>query len=87
MDFKAAVVLNEAQLAELVHEETDSGPGGADHLGQGFLTDLRNHLLWRAVLAEVGEQEQYSRQPFLARVEKPVDEIFFDPDVTGELVR
>ncbi len=39
---QSAVVFQEAQFSELVHEEMDAGPRGADHLGQRFLTDLRN---------------------------------------------
>jgi transposase len=31
------------QAAELIQKETPSGPRRADHLGQRFLTDLRNH--------------------------------------------
>jgi len=30
---QSAVVVDEAQFAELIHEETDSDPRGADHLG------------------------------------------------------
>ena len=29
-----AVVVNESQFAELIHEETDAGPRGTDHLSQ-----------------------------------------------------
>ena len=35
------VVMNEAQLAEPIHEEADAGARGADHLGERFLADLR----------------------------------------------
>ena len=34
VDVHSAVVVNEAQFAELIHEETDAGPRSADHLGQ-----------------------------------------------------
>ena len=39
MDVHATIVVDEAQLAELVQEETHPGPRGADHLGERFLTD------------------------------------------------
>ena len=39
------VVIDEAQLAEPVHEETDPGTSGADHVGERFLTDLGNDRL------------------------------------------
>ena len=40
VDLQPAVVLDEAQLAELVHEEADARAGRADHLRQRFLADL-----------------------------------------------
>jgi hypothetical protein len=42
MNPNAAVVFNKAELAKAIHEEANAGPGGADHLGQSFLRDLRN---------------------------------------------
>jgi len=36
MYLDAAVVFDEAELAKAVHKEADAGPGGADHLRQGF---------------------------------------------------
>lgn len=49
-----AVVLNVAQLAELVEKETDAGAGGADHLGERFLTNLRNDRLGLAFFPKMG---------------------------------
>ena len=49
-----AVVLNEAQFLELIHEETDAGARGADHLREPFLTHLRNDYLRLAFLAKMG---------------------------------
>ena len=37
VDLKSAVVMNEAQFPEFVHEKVDSGARGADHLRQRFL--------------------------------------------------
>ena len=34
VDVHSTVVVDEAQFAELILEETDAGPRGADHLGQ-----------------------------------------------------
>ena len=56
MNLQAAIVVNEAQFLESVHEETNARAGGADHPGQGLLTDFRHHGLRNALLAEVGEQ-------------------------------
>jgi hypothetical protein len=38
----AAAVLDKAKLAEAIHEEADTGPGGAYHSRQSFLGDLWN---------------------------------------------
>src|SRR4029077_16018155 len=54
VDLQPAVVLDEAQLAELVHEEADPRAGGADHLRQRFLADLRDDGFRPPLLAEVG---------------------------------
>jgi hypothetical protein len=35
-----AIVANEARVAELLHEETEAGARGADHVGQLVRTDL-----------------------------------------------
>jgi hypothetical protein len=48
------IVMYEAQFLELVHEETDAGARGADHLGEHFLTDLRNDQLRLAFFPEMG---------------------------------
>ena len=46
MHVDATVVFQEAQLPELIHEETDARPRGADHVGQrGLLNDLRKDRL------------------------------------------
>ena len=50
---ETAVVVDEAQFPEAVHEETDPRAGRADHLGQSFLTDLGDHGFRNAFLAEM----------------------------------
>src|SRR5437867_9409892 len=49
-----AVVVDESQFAELIHEETDAGARGADHLGEHFLTHLCNDRLRLALLPKMG---------------------------------
>ena len=53
-----AVIVNEAQLSEPIHEKTDPRPGCADHLCEGLLTDLGDYSLRYAFLAEPSKQEQ-----------------------------
>jgi len=57
MDLQPAVVMNETQLPESVHEEADR-PGRAHHLREGLLTDLGKYSLGYAFLAEVSQQQQ-----------------------------
>ena len=42
MDDEVAVIINETQLAELVHEHTNARSGGADHIVEGFLAYFGN---------------------------------------------
>ena len=86
MNFQVAVVFDETQFAELVHEEADPRPCGADDLGQSLLADLRDDRLGLAFLAEISQQEQHSCQSLFAGVEELVHQIFLDSDVPGKQV-
>src|SRR5580704_2993139 len=88
MNFQAASelasIVNEAQLAEPIHEEADSRAGSADDLCQCLLADLRNHWLRFALFPEVGQQKQHPRQSLFAGIEELVDQIFLDPNVARQ---
>ena len=56
MDFNLHIVVDEAKLAEFVHEEADAGPGRADHFGQGFQADIGNDRLRTTLLAKIRQQ-------------------------------
>jgi hypothetical protein len=56
VDLESAVVMNESQLPETVHEKADARPGGSDHLCQSFLTDLGHNGLGSTRFAEMSEQ-------------------------------
>ena len=86
MNPHAAVVVDKAQLAELVHEVADSRSSRADHARQRFLADFRNHRLPPTILAKVGKQKQDPSQPLLARIEKLIDQILFKSNIAGEQV-
>src|SRR5437868_2500580 len=66
MNRSFSVVLDEAQLPEFVHKEAYPGPGRSDHLRQRLLRDVRDDRFRLAFLAEIGQQQQYPRQAFLA---------------------
>src|SRR5438094_10890 len=81
-----AVVGDEPQLAELVHEMADSRASGADDLRQRLLADLRNHRLRLAFLSEISEQEKYPREPLLTRVEEVVHQVLLNSNVAREQI-
>jgi hypothetical protein len=80
---QAAVVLDKAQLPELVHEVTDSGPRGADHLGQRFLANLRKGRIGLVYLPQMGQQQQHPCQPLLAGIKELIHQIPIDPLLAG----
>src|SRR5271157_1171510 len=86
VNVQSAVIVDEAQLAEPVHEEVDSGARGANDLGQHLLADFGNHRLGFALLPEVRQQEQHPRQPLFAGVEKLVYQVLLNADVAGEQI-
>jgi len=75
VDPDAAVVFNEAQLAEPVHEKAHARAGSADHLREGFLRDLGNQYVLLARLAEFRHQQKDARQTLFAGIEELIDEI------------
>jgi hypothetical protein len=52
VDVDLAVVFDEAQFPEFVHEKIDPGPRCANYLRQRLLRHIRNHLL-RLVLHSI----------------------------------
>ena len=86
MNQHAAVVIDEPELAEFVHEVADSRPGGSDHSRQYFLTDFWNHRFLLAFLAKVRKQKQNPSQPLLAGIEQLIDQVLFKANIAGEQV-
>src|SRR6202158_5740638 len=84
VDLDLSVVVDEAKSAEFVHEKTDAGAGGANHLRQCFLADIRTDRLRAAFLSEIREQQKYARKPPLARIKQLVNQVLFDPAVPGQ---
>ena len=86
MNFNPAVVVDEAEFAESIHEEAYPRPRGAHQTRQCLLADIGNRRLRFAFLPEVGQQKQDARQTLLAGIEKLIYQILLDPNVTGEYV-
>src|SRR5882762_11914853 len=82
VDLDLAVVLDEAQFPELVHEKIDPRPRCANHFRQHLLRYSGKHLLMLALRAIAREQQQSARQPFLAGVEELVDQVLLDSYVS-----
>src|ERR1700723_4195860 len=76
-----AVVLDESQFLEFVHEKIDTRTRRTDHLCQSFLGYFGNDPLGLLLLAVAGQQQEGAGQSFLAGVEKLVDQILSTPDV------
>ena len=79
-----AVVLDEAQFSEFVHEEIDSGARCPDHFRQSLLRYFGDHFLRLVLLAIAREHQQRARQPFLAGVEELIDQVLFEPNVSSK---
>ena len=84
MDLEFAVVTDEPKLAEFIHEEAHSRPGCPDHFCERFLADLGDDGFGSALLAEIRQQHQETRQALLAAIEQMVDQIGFDPGVAAD---
>src|SRR6266849_3406589 len=82
VDVDLAVVLDEAQFPEFVHEKIDAGPCCANHLRQHLLRNFGEHCLRLALRAVAREQQQSARQPFLTGVEELVNQVFLDSYVS-----
>lgn len=82
MDFKIAIVLDEAHFPELVQKKADAGAGGANHVGQRFLANFWKDRLFLAFFTEVRQQKQHARQPLFTGIEELIHQIRFNPDVT-----
>jgi len=76
MNFYGAVVANEAQFPEFVHELTHSRACCADHLRQRFLAEFSHNRLRLAFFAETCEEKEKSGEPLLARIEQLIDQLF-----------
>src|ERR1700724_3483765 len=78
---EVAVVLDEPQFLELIHEEVDARARGTDHLRQRLLRDLRRHLLRLVLFAMARQQQQGAGQSLFAGVEELVDQVLLGADV------
>ena len=81
VDLEAAVVLNEAQLAEFVHKKIYARARGADHFRKHLLRDFGKYPLEFVFLAIAREEQQRARQSLLAGIEELIDQVLLNSDV------
>jgi hypothetical protein len=58
VDSQVAVVVNQAQVSELIHETAHARSRFADHLRERFLADLRDDRLGSTFLAEIRQLQK-----------------------------
>ena len=73
MDVKSAIVTNEAEFSEFVHEKIDPRTRCTNHFRQHLLGNLRKHLLRLGSLAIASEEQKSPSQTFLTGVKKLID--------------
>ena len=83
---QGAVVVDEPEFAEAVHEIADPGAGGADHFGKGLLIDVAEDFGLGRAFVDAGDGEQSAGKTFLAGVKDLIDKFFFDAVDAAEQV-
>ena len=87
MDGEFAVVFDEAQLSELVHEKINARAGSAHHFSKGGLADFGDFRSFGdSTIAEAGKEKEDSSEALFAGIEQLVDEVFLIADVPGQQV-
>ena len=79
-----SIVVQEAELPELVHEVTHPGAGGANHFGEYFLTDLRDDHLRFPFFPEMGHEKEHPRETLLAGIEELVHYVFLHANASRQ---
>src|ERR1700730_9662984 len=69
IDFNSAIVLDETELPEFVHEQIDPRAGCANHLRQSLLRYFLKSSFRVILLTVLGKQQKSAREPLLGRVE------------------
>src|ERR1700674_4009518 len=81
VDMEPAIVSNEAQFLEFIHEKIDPAARCPDHPRQHLLRYFGKHLFRVGLLAVPSEQQKSPSQSLLGGVKKLVDQILLDADV------
>jgi hypothetical protein len=80
-----AIVIDQAELAEIVHKEAHAGPGHADHFRERLLTESDWNDGRVTFLPIICEKQREPRKPPFARIERLINYVFLDPAVSGSI--
>ena len=83
VDMNLAIIADETQFTELVHEKADTRPGCSDHFRKRFLADFDIDGLRNAILAEVSEKQQKPGKSPFAGIKQLIDQILFHAGITS----
>ena len=61
-------VIDEPRISEPLHEEANARSRRSHHFCEGRMTDMRNRSLGRSVTIKMGQQQESTRQSFLAQI-------------------
>ncbi len=84
VDLQSAIVIDEAQFTEFIHERAHPRSRRANHFRERLLADLCNDWLRFTLLAEVREKKKSPRQALFARIEQLIDEVRFNSDIPSQ---
>ena len=84
--FDISIIFDEAELAKLVHEVTDTRARRADHLGQGLLIDLGNDDVLFSFFPVIRHQQENARQALFTGIEQMIDQLLFKLDVLRQKI-
>ena len=63
---EGTIVVQETQFPELIHKVIDARSSGADHVREHGLIHVRNGGQRFSLLSKIRQEQEHSRQPFLA---------------------
>ena len=84
VDLQVAIVIDEAQFPEFVHEMAHARTRRADHFSECLLADFRDDSLGFSLLAKIGQYQESPCQALLARIEQLIHKVRFDADGSVE---
>jgi len=84
MHLNTAVVFDESQPAESIHEKADARTRSSNHFRKRFLRDRRDLRFRLAGLTIFGHQEKNSGQTLFTGVEKLIDKVSLAPHTSRQ---